>query len=277
MISNDHMTSSRFPQASTRTFGLAMLLLAGAVGASACAAKRESTTSPCPCATSNVCCTSGVCAKDEASCDKATLALATEAAGTWTGYFENFTLFSGSDALKISLAVEGEIAAGQVVLGEVPPPTLPTDTSTPWPPGVGDAGTGSDAVYVEGFVYHARDIRWESRRLKFNVDLAEGWQPFCDLYKPITVGSRSFICPEGGWSYATNDGCRLSDGTSVDCTQLFAVCQGAGYGHCVCNETSCTAFAETMSIDVSLHGDDGDGSVTGILNANNIRLIRSSN
>src|SRR5207244_9243080 len=100
-----------------------------------CVDTRPEASRPCPCASGNVCCASGVCAPDGDSCGEATLALAVENAGTWTGYLENYNLPSGSDALAIALDVSGAVVSGTFVMGTAAAPPPPTDLTTPWPPG----------------------------------------------------------------------------------------------------------------------------------------------
>jgi hypothetical protein len=208
------------------------------------------------------------------------LALATENAGTWAGYLENTALPSGSDAIRVSLNVAGAEVTGELVLGTAPPPPVPTEAVYPSnlvPFGL-DGHSLSPVRYVEGFVYHARDLAWESRRLKFTVDLAEAWQATCALYQPITVAGETFICP-GGYGYSSDTGlCDLANGmpnTEFDCKYL-APCEPES--QCHCDATTCTPAGGTISVDVALRGDLGDGSLIGIAPSNaatNLRLMRA--
>lgn len=240
---------------------------------------------PCPCSTGNVCCSSGVCAPDGDHCGAATLALAAENAGTWTGYLENFNLPSGSDALKIAINVNDAAVSGTFVLGTAAAPPPPTDVMTPWPPGsppimtFGSSGLPlppiiTDDGIVEGAVYQARDIVWENLRVKFKVALGEAWQPLCDLYaaNPITVGNETFVCPPS-WGAGAGQ-CKIGEITLTDaeCQRLLAACNGQG--RCLCNTTTCTPTAGDLSVDVALHDDRGDGSVAGAIQAN-VRLMRT--
>lgn len=262
-----------------RRGGLLLLALATTTVASACADKVSTAAKPCPCASGNVCCGSGVCAAANDGCAAATLALASEQQGNWAGYVENFALPSGSDALRIDLRVTGDVVSGELVLGnpDAPPPPLPTA----WDAGGGepakdlpDAGVSLQGPAIEGFRYHAHEIRWEARRLKFSVDLSEGWKETCDVYKPVTVNGATFICP-GIYGFELGVGCSLPDGTAIDCS-LLAACNAP---HCSCGVTECTPQGGTMAFDVSLHDDIGDGSVVGlpfVSSAANIRLTRAS-
>ena len=272
------MTTTNEARSRSMSWG-ATLFLMTTVGLSACAAKRSSETSPCPCAGSNVCCSSGVCAADESQCGNATLALAEESAGNWEGYLENFNFLSGSDAISINLAVAGTDVSGHVVFGQGDAPQPPTDLSQPWPPGAPDGGVMiTNRSVIEGFAYEARDIRWESRRLKFRVDVADAWRPVCDLMAstPITVGDQSWVCPPS-WGYTAGQGCKVGDTmvSDADCATLQARCQAGTDSGCICGETTCEATAQPVDIDVALRGDQGDGSAAGGLSAN-IRLSRTS-
>lgn len=275
------------PADSCRTFApwstalsLSGLLLLG------CVDHRSSASDPCPCATGNVCCASGVCAVDDNHCGQATLALASENVGTWTGYFENYNLASGSDALTISLSIseDAATASGTLVMGAGDPPAPPTDLATPWPPGSpapskSDPSLGGkifDNGVIEGYTYEAHNLTWENLRLKFTVALADAWRPLCDLYAshPITAGGQTFVCPSSWGTDAAGNctvgpsGATLSD---ADCLQLIAACLPGG--RCSCNETSCDPAVGDLSIDVALHDDRGDGSAVGPIQAN-IRLMR---
>lgn len=260
---------------------LALALVVAAAALPACADRIATETQACPCATGNFCCASGVCASDEVGCGDATLALATENAGTWAGYLENTALPSGSDAIRVSLNVVGAEVSGELVLGTAPPPPVPTEAVYPsnFAPGgwVLDPSLLDPVRYVEGFVYHARDIAWESRRLKFTVDLAEAWQATCALYQPITVAGETFICP-GGYGFSAEGGCNLANGmpnTEFDCKYL-APCEPGS--QCHCDATTCTPAGGTISVDVALRGDLGDGSLIGIApsgGATNLRLMRT--
>ena len=262
--------------------GLALALLVAAAGLPACADRVATETKACPCATGNFCCASGVCAGDEVGCGDATLALATENAGAWSGYLENTALPSGSDAIRVSLTVVGAEVTGELVLGTAPPPPVPTEAVYPsnFVPGawILDQSLLNQVRYVEGFVYHARDLAWENRRLKLTVDLAEAWQATCALYQPITVAGETFICP-GGYGYSSDTGlCNLANGmpnADFDC-KYVAPCEPGS--QCHCNATTCTPAGGTISVDVSLRGDLGDGSLIGIApsgGATNLRLMRT--
>lgn len=274
---------------------LVVAISAFAAFSSGCSERLSPLTSPCPCATGYVCCESGICATSETSCEDATLALARESAGTWTGYLENFALRSGGDEVSISLSVSGQNVSGQVVFGTAQQPPAP-QPNMPWPPGSSDDTVFGEAGIVEGFVYQAREVRWLNRRLKFQIELAEAWQPFCDAVAtpPITLAEQTFVCPTQGvgitgsgecrvhlepWTFSdTIQGVPVSD---ADCAVLKKRC-GPGQ-RCICDEVGCSALPGQLSVDVALRGDMGDGSMAGPstglddpLPTTNLRLTRST-
>lgn len=256
-----------------------VLLLTGAGLVPACADKVASETKGCPCATGNVCCSSGVCAASEAGCPAATLALAEESAGTWTGYFENFNLRSGADSIRITLAVAGHDVSGQVRMGSenLEPDTLEPPTAVPGSDGgfFVDAIGGRGFEVREGFHYPATDIRWESRRLKFTIPLGAAWKARCDAQQPVTFEGQTFYCP-GNFEFSSFGGCTLGVGNGsttvpIDCHLLL----GCFLDHCGCNETTCTPNGGDATIDVALRDGIGDGSIGGIdVSPINIRLTR---
>ncbi len=130
-------------------------------------------TNPCPCASGYVCCSSGVCATDQGGCGAVTAVLSQAVAGDWTGYLEDFSFPSGSDAIKISIAVAPDGAlSGQVVLGAGSAPPTATDPDVAWPQGVSAA---SVRYGLEGASYDALNILWEANRLKFSISLYSPW------------------------------------------------------------------------------------------------------
>jgi hypothetical protein len=258
-----------------------LLLVGGGVLSPGCAEKVTSATSSCPCATGNVCCASGVCAASENACPAATLALAQESSGVWTGYIENFNFPSGSDAISISLSVAGDVVSGQVVFGDPATPVDSVDPSSSYgtrPDGPPADPSAGEPDYKEGFAYQARDIRWENRRLKLAVNLSDAWKTRCDAIPPLTVGGQTFICPTS-WSYLYMEGCKLVDGTPIDCA-LLGPCNGiSGPGHCSCNVTECHPNGGIVYLDIALRDNIGDGSEQGIGDGGgsyNLRVTRPS-
>jgi hypothetical protein len=184
-----------------------VLLLSGVAGFSGCADPIAPAIRSCPCAAGNVCCESGVCAANQASCAQATRALSESVAGVWTGYIENFQAINSDDSIKISMSVDASgMLSGQVTIGQQSPPAPATDPSIPWPPSLQNVDPTRDSssayippTYVAGFAYSARSIAWESQRLKFMIPKHEPWQPWCGLQTSFMVDNEHFSCaPAGG-------------------------------------------------------------------------------
>ena len=122
-----------------------------------------------------------MCAANQDSCAAATRALSEQAAGSWTGYIENFGL-SQDDGIKISISVASDgTLSGQVVFGKEAPPPPPTDPAKPWPEDfIPEKGV---PVYIPGYVYTAENVRWEAQRLRFQAERYEPWQTWCSMQK----------------------------------------------------------------------------------------------
>jgi hypothetical protein len=167
---------------------------------------------------------------------------------------------------------------------------------------------------VEGFTYTAQDIRWEARRLRFAIYLSEPWKPWCELQHSYLVNGGPRALPDGGAtagaggagdsgatgpaqppiyscvqsdSYSMNadtDQCFVgNDAVPVSCEKL-ALCWVHGRP-CSCTAAGCTSGTTSSagtsgalsdSFDISLRGDEGDGSLDSDGTTNNIRLTRAS-
>src|SRR4029078_5991007 len=109
-----------------RRIGFLFTIAVGLAG-QGCADKVATAISPCPCAAGYVCCSSGVCAPSEDSCGTAAAALSAAAHGRWTGYVENASFWSGSDAIDLSFSVDASgTLSGTVFVGHSMPPAPPT-------------------------------------------------------------------------------------------------------------------------------------------------------
>lgn len=101
--------------------------------------------------------------------------------GVWQGYFEGYTLMSGSDVVTLTLGTGSDgVDRIDVVMGVGPPPNPPTDPAALWPPQTGN-GLGLPFVptYIEGFSYAAHGVVWQGDRLTFNIESYEPWDPWC--------------------------------------------------------------------------------------------------
>ncbi len=263
----------------------ALALTAGLGGFPACADHVAVPTeiTSCPCAGSSVCCASGVCAANQNACDAATHALSESIQGVWTGYLENFQL-STDDSIKISIDVAPDgTLSGQVVLGKDTQPAPATDPDSPWPPSINPV-TPVLPSYIPGFAYEARNIRWEARRLRFDIAQYQAWQPWCALQQSYQTGPDSYNCVPGNGGVGTApDGtgtqmCFAEDRAGnivapVQCFKLFLFCDGLG--PCSCDATACNARTDfSYSFDIALRDGIGDGSNT--LSNGNVRLTQSS-
>jgi hypothetical protein len=267
------------------------LAAALALSAVACAKNVPTNAQPCPCAAGYVCCQSGVCAQGQDACDEATSALSAHAVGSWTGYIENYTgLSSGADTLTLSfsLADDGTLQ-GTAKLGDAAPPAPATDPNVAWPPGItADSAIRlfSDPHPIEGFSYPAHAIKWESRRLKFEISLGDPWAPWCELQTPLDVGTGDhdggtaspthWSCGPTGWSgISGTTTCQANDSSLTAPCAKFALCSGSG--PCTCSSTGCTADAKVVaSFDIALEGNSGNGSFALQDGSNNVRLTRAS-
>jgi hypothetical protein len=237
----------------------------------ACADQIPTAIKGCPCAAGNVCCSSGVCAASQDACSASALGLARAAQGVWAGYFENFSFPSGSDSLEIVLSLAAAEPSATVKMGADGTPPLAVE----WAPTGGlsiDPNT-LKAQTKEGFTYQARDLRWESQRLKFTVRFGDPWTDHCAGYPPITIDEYTFYCP-GYWTRSSSTNCTIGVRGSVvpvDCT-LLDRCFLDPY--CACSENACIETNAQASLDIALQGDLADGSL--IFNGTpiNVRLAR---
>jgi hypothetical protein len=260
---------------------LLALSSAAATAAGGCADHVQSAVVACPCDT-GVCCASGVCAADDNACTQATQALSTQSAGHWTGYVEDFTFPSGSDALDVTLRVSDDGSlSGEVIFGAHTVPAPPTDGTVGWPP---------DGNLFEGFVHELTDVRWSALRLQINVASGQPLGPWCRLQQSYRLAPDFDIwrCGPNVPSGRGPEGCHLdypSGPVFVDCGWM-ELCVGSS--GCGCTESGCDANpSETItSMDIALRGNEGDGSTSGPLPAGgtslprsnyNVRLIRASN
>lgn len=185
-------------------------------------------------------------------------------AGDWTGYFQAYTLPSGSDAIALKL---GQNAQGanqiQLVLGVgiAPPPA--TDPALYWPPG--NSVTMPPARLLEGTPYLAHLVHWEGKRVTFSITSSAPWQSWCELQPSYPYGNGVYGCVPrssqclGGPSGDPQDVvCKATDGSGVTlsyaqqelCPQRCA-CDAA---ECVAQRLPDQAFDITFDSDTSASG-----------------------
>jgi hypothetical protein len=281
------MNISRMPVANR---GLAALMVvAGYLAVGACASSIPTEGRSCPCGVGSVCCADNTCARDQVSCPAPAPTMSTppvtplsdslreEARGQWTGYVENFSFPSGSDAIQLSFAVSGNGLTGTVILGQGSPPPPATDPDAPWPVGWPAPSEGFRyARTIEGFAYTAHDIRSENQRIRFTVLLTDAYLPWCALQTTYRDAQGNFACmPNVGWSNDGSGQCVLNTTptTTVPCARIDMCVPGGTI--CACSAQGCVS-AEGMptSFDIALRGGVGDGSMSRTMNQNNIRLTR---
>jgi hypothetical protein len=190
--------------------------------------------------------------------------------GTWTGYFENFTFPSTSDAIRLSLTQSSD-GSGKVsvVLGMGTPPAPPTDPAADWPPSAAPIKPDPSSLdkvlggYIEGFAYDAYEVRWTEDRLQFVINNFEPFRPYCQLQTSYLTTNAGYQCipggsgggsglPDGGWM------CEAGNGQTVSCEQAFYCDQ-----LCTCVAAGCGASVKnTTSFDITFSGTKGDGNVT---------------
>ena len=199
--------------------------------------------------------------------------------GTWTGYFEGYTLRSGTDA--VTLTLEHRADGGdqiRVVFGTEPPPPPASLAIEPWLPGNPDSGP------FDGFVYLAHEVRWRARWLTFTIATWDPWQGWCELQTsyPSPAGARNRCVPvdadcsvcAGSPPPAPTTPCRpsMSSGAIVVCAQLER-CQGTDVP-CLCDATRCESDpTRNRGFDLTF---DSDVAATGSMSpqAVPLRLMR---
>jgi hypothetical protein len=149
-------------------------------------------------------------------------------AASWDGYAEAYQFGDGSDRVRITLDSNGD---GQVRLGntELLGSPSPGDPAPAW-----DAPTETDFAYA--ITAHLQD-----ERLRFDVDLSQRYQAWCELQTPVPFSPQYpgvYACSRYiGVEIDAGGSCSLIDThETVDCNSQ-AACQG----WCACTEESCTA------------------------------------
>jgi hypothetical protein len=203
--------------------------------------------------------------------------------GQWDGYVEDYQFMSGSDAIRIVVTTpDGASLTGTVVMGAGTPPAPPTDPNVGWPVGL---NTGNPAAIsmdqclpMEGFAYVIVDASLTDSRLRFTVQPAELWTPWCALQTPYErePGRGVFACVPNGTTGCTPgsqppDVCCLDD-APIDCGKLALCDLGSP---CACDATSCTAGSlSPFTFDIAIRDNIADGSGE-IPDLHNLRLTRT--
>jgi hypothetical protein len=183
---------------------------------------------------------------------------------SWTGWVENYQFPSGSDALKLSFAVdESGNLVGHITMGSGSPPPPATDPNVGYPPGYAPM---SMPLGWEGFPFSMLNGKSTTNRLRFTMNGLEPWAGWCALQTP--VDDSGFCLPNwGSFMNSTSNYCEMYSSDSppktitVDCGKL-ELCNHLMV--CVCSATSCTLNANGVgsgtTFDLAVAGDIASGS-----------------
>jgi hypothetical protein len=208
----------------------------------------------------------------------------------WAGYLENFH----NPALETIRLHFGTDARGQstltVVRGSGTPPAAPTDAYDQWPVpyvlaqgskwGTGPAGISEyPQDPIAGFVYAAREVKWEGERLRFEVNTVEPWSSWCGLQTSyehhFKEGGQYYTCDlndSGLAPIAAPNECPTAAPPDKQCILNHLEMCVLTAPFCDCNATGCGPARRGMPFDITFYGDHADGS-TGL---NNVRLMPAS-
>ena len=183
---------------------------------------------------------------------------------SWTGWAENYQFPSGSDALKLSFAVdESGNVVGHLTMGSGTLPAPATDPNVGYPPGF---TAGSMPPAWEGFPFTMLDGRFTTNRLRFTINGIEPWAGWCALQTPM---DDSGMCLPNWGGSMINNYCKMWPGDSesnaivVDCGKM-ELCNQLMV--CTCSATSCWLNANGVgsgqTFDMAVAGDIASGSGT---------------
>ncbi len=210
---------------------------------------------------------------------------AQQAAGTWTGYIENFKFSDGSDALKLVLAADG---SGQIAFGNSAPPPPVSDPNVGYPPDLETSNADAlaippNATPYPGFVFTVYNASLQGTRLQFDVFTNELWSVWCADQTPMPFGnsaSQLYGCFTNSTFMTGPSGCSVEDPTtnqwqSVDCGKI-ELCRVPGLV-CSCNAASCAAaLSAGPHFDMQLAPPKADGSATSFTAGNaNVHLTKN--
>jgi hypothetical protein len=183
---------------------------------------------------------------------------------SWSGWVENYQFPSGSDALKLSFAVdESGNVVGHITMGSGTPPAPATDPNVGYPPGF---TLGSMLPAWEGFPFTMLDGRSTTNRLRFTINTSEPWAGWCALQTPMDDTGMCLPNWGGSMDPSTNH-CEMYSSDSppktitVDCGKM-ELCNHMMV--CTCSATSCWLNANGVgsgqTFDMAIAGDIASGS-----------------
>ncbi|HXI59247.1 MAG TPA: hypothetical protein VNO55_24440 [Polyangia bacterium] len=156
--------------------------------------------------------------------------------GEWTGYFQAFTLKSGSDAIALDLIrAPGAPDRITVTLGVGTPPLL-TGPDPVWPTTNAVRPLDSFPAYYEGMVYDAHEVKWRDNRLTFAISANDAYRFWCPMQKSLLESDgAAYGCATNMISLSDN-GC-TSAGSPIPCAYWNACREGV----CACDAKGCQA------------------------------------
>jgi hypothetical protein len=189
---------------------------------------------------------------------------------SWTGYVENRTFASGSDALTLTFATDAKgVVAGTIVFGKGTPPPPATDPNVGYPADLVSSssfgpGPGLAMGYVaEGYSYVFDGGSLDTHRLRFTANLSQLWAGWCALQTPASDGSGGCLPNWGSMSSGDGKCAQLNPQTQkyvpVDCGKLF-LCSPIGVCSCTASKCGVSANSSNATFDIFLTGDTASGS-----------------
>jgi len=193
----------------------------------------------------------------------------TDYADQWDGYTEARELVAGSDRFRLRLNGDG---TGSVTLGESQVYAPATDPNVGYP-------LNEDQMSVlvlkdqfrPGFEYPVKDVKVESKRIRFSVSTTDFYKTWCELQTPVESLSQKdvFFCGPDSLTQTSPGVCVGGDGTRVDCLKAF-LCSSFV---CQCTATACKpGDAGTVLFDGALY--EQGASLQGTFYGTTVRLER---
>lgn len=202
----------------------------------------------------------------------------TFAAGTWTGYVENYRSADGSDSVTVEFDALSETAVtGKIILGDASAPVPDYSNPDQYLTGKNFGGAPNDAVPANSYPFTLVDGKLTGSRVQFIVVNDEIWDAWCVQQTPVrdtTILGQYGCIANVQYAYGNNE-CYVGmvGGPRVDCAQIDLCDYG---GPCACNATQCyIQSGEDARFDLSMQDDRMDGSVAGLSSgALNVHLTK---
>ena len=185
----------------------------------------------------------------------------------WSGYLENATWPTGSDAIRLTFSQQGDGGvAGHAYFGTLSLFPAPTDASVGYPYPDDSHNVVQDVEMVEGFAYTLESASLVGGRFRATVYPREMQAVWCSLQSPFLIPSEPdeiplYSCDAHENSVNQVDAGCLVGGDPVNCA-IYHLCDGRG---CTCNATRCGVVAPlpqfAMYFDIAIEGAYADGSL----------------